>query len=62
MVYQDSTEGYKFNNFPIKYSNSSRKQKNETLKKDIELFFVGKPGLEYREDSILKKILTFLDY
>ena len=62
MVHQDSTEGYKFNSFLIKYSNSSRKQKVETLKKDIELFFVGKPELEYREDPILKKILTFLDY
>ena len=55
LVHQDSTEGYKFNNFRIKFSNSSSKHYIETLKEDIKLVVMGKPGFENREDSILKK-------
>ena len=59
LVHQDSTEGYKFNYFSIKFSSSSRKH-IETLKEDIKLAVMRKPGFENREDSILKITSTFL--
>ena len=57
LVHQDSTEGNKFKDFLIKCSNSSRKHWIETWKEDIQLVVKGKPPLENREESILKKIL-----
>ena len=53
-VHKDSTEGYIFNNFLIKYFNLSWKLLIETLKDDIKSVVMGKPGLEYREDSLSK--------
>ena len=66
LVHQDYTEGCKFNDFLIRFSSSSWKYLTEILKEEITLVFMGKPGFEYREDSILKDtekyFLTFLDY
>ena len=62
LVHQDSTEGYKFNDFLVKFSSSGNKRKIEILKEDIKLLAMGKPGFENREDSILKNTSTFLDY
>ena len=50
LVHQDSTEGYKLNDFQIKLSSTSKKHETGTFNEDIMLVVMGKPGFEFCED------------
>ena len=54
LVHQDSTEGYKSNDFLIKFSSSWRKHEVETLKEEIKSVVMGKTGFHNWEESMLK--------
>ena len=55
LLHQDSTHGLKLNIFTIKFSSPGWKPKVETLKEDIKVVVMGKPGCETWEDFILNK-------